>query len=62
MCWQVFALLCMEPPVSLHPDDVRDEKVKLLRCVVPAREEDCVLGQYVAGEGDCMDVCGCVGL
>jgi glucose-6-phosphate 1-dehydrogenase len=52
----------MEPPVSLHPDDVRDEKVKLLRCVVPAREEDCVLGQYVAGEGDCMDVCGCVGL
>ncbi|KAJ9530406.1 hypothetical protein QJQ45_000783 [Haematococcus lacustris] len=23
---QVFALLAMEPPVSLHPDDIRDEK------------------------------------
>ncbi len=47
---QVFALLTMEAPVSLHPDDVRDEKVKLLRCVLPARVEDCVLGQYTAGE------------
>lgn len=44
------ALLAMEPPVSLHPDDVRDEKVKLLRCVVPPKLTDCVLGQYVAGE------------
>lgn len=24
---QVVALLAMEPPVSLHPDDIRDEKV-----------------------------------
>jgi len=40
----------MEPPVSLHPDDVRDEKVKLLRSVVPPKEHDCVLGQYTAGK------------
>ncbi|KAF5836806.1 hypothetical protein DUNSADRAFT_5385 [Dunaliella salina] len=26
---QVLALLAMEPPVSLHPDDVRDEKVRI---------------------------------
>lgn len=36
----------MEQPVSLAADDVRDEKVKLLRCVAPPRLEDVVLGQY----------------
>jgi glucose-6-phosphate 1-dehydrogenase len=34
---QVMALLAMERPVSLAPDDVRDEKHKLLRCVQPVR-------------------------
>ena len=38
----------MEQPVSLAADDVRDEKVKLLRCVAPPRLEDVVLGQYTA--------------
>ncbi|EFJ52396.1 hypothetical protein VOLCADRAFT_103053 [Volvox carteri f. nagariensis] len=45
---QVLALLTMEAPVSLHPDDIRDEKVKVLRCVAPVGPGDCVLGQYVA--------------
>jgi len=45
---QVLALLTMEQPVSLAADDVRDEKVKLLRCVAPPRIEDVVLGQYTA--------------
>mmetsp|Transcript_5907 Transcript_5907/g.10279 ORF Transcript_5907/g.10279 Transcript_5907/m.10279 type:complete len:572 (+) Transcript_5907:58-1773(+) len=49
---QVLALVAMEPPVSLHPDDIRDEKVKLLRCVTPVQHEDCVLGQYVAADGN----------
>lgn len=40
----------MEVPVSGDPDDVRDEKNKALRCVAPPRPEDCVLGQYTAGE------------
>ena len=47
----MFALLTMELPVSMHPDDVRDEKVKLLRCIAPIRPQDCLLGQYTAGEG-----------
>ncbi len=34
--------------MSLHPDDIRDEKVKVLRCIAPAGLADCVLGQYVA--------------
>ena len=45
---QVLALLTMEAPVSLHPDDIRDEKVKVLRCIAPAGLADCVLGQYAA--------------
>ncbi|KAG2501354.1 hypothetical protein HYH03_001144 [Edaphochlamys debaryana] len=48
---QVLALLTMEAPVSLHPDDIRDEKVKVLRCIAPAAPSDCVLGQYVADQG-----------
>jgi glucose-6-phosphate 1-dehydrogenase len=43
---QVLALVAMEAPVSLHPDDIRDEKVKVLRCIAPVAPQDCVLGQY----------------
>lgn len=48
---QVLALLAMEAPVSLHPDDIRDEKSKLLRAIPPLTPEDCILGQYVAANG-----------
>jgi hexokinase len=36
----------MEPPVTLAAEDVRDEKVKVLRSTQPIREEDIVVGQY----------------
>ena len=42
----------MEQPVSLAADDVRDEKVKLLRCVAPPRLEDVVLGQYTSSPSE----------
>ncbi|GFR42547.1 hypothetical protein Agub_g3454, partial [Astrephomene gubernaculifera] len=48
---QVLALLTMEAPVSLHPDDIRDEKVKVLRCIAPVGLQDCVVGQYVGAQG-----------
>ena len=38
--------------MSLAADDVRDEKVKLLRCVAPPRLEDVVLGQYEASASE----------
>jgi glucose-6-phosphate 1-dehydrogenase len=44
----------MECPVSNHPDDIRDEKCKVLRCIQPVLEEQCLLGQYTAGEGACV--------
>lgn len=43
---QILALLAMEPPVSLHAEDIRDEKVKLLRAIRPLRAQDFVVGQY----------------
>ena len=48
---QVLAFVAMEKPVSVHPDDIRDEKTKLLRCVRPALAADAVLGQYTAAGG-----------
>lgn len=43
---QVMSLIAMEPPVSLDAEDVRDEKVKVLRCIPPVELADTVLGQY----------------
>jgi len=45
---QIMALVAMEPPVTLGAEDVRDEKVKVLRSVPPITLEDVVLGQYVS--------------
>ena len=32
---QLVTLVAMEPPCSLSSEDVRNEKVKVLRCAVP---------------------------
>lgn len=56
---QMMSLVCMDTPVSLSSEDVRDEKVKLLRCIRPIRREDIVIGQYEAdpngSEGSYLD-------
>lgn len=38
----------MEAPVSWSPDDIRDEKVKVLRAIEVVKPEDVVIGQYTA--------------
>jgi glucose-6-phosphate 1-dehydrogenase len=43
------AFLAMEPPHSLEPEYVRDEKVKLLRAVRTFDRDEVVFGQYAAG-------------
>eukprot|EP01018_Ginkgo_biloba_P022647 Gb_26174 [translate_table: standard] len=43
---QILCLMAMEKPVSLKPEHIRDEKVKVLESVEPIRDEDVVLGQY----------------
>ncbi|KAJ0433193.1 putative glucose-6-phosphate dehydrogenase (NADP(+)) [Helianthus annuus] len=43
---QVLCLVAMEKPVSLKPEHVRDEKVKVLQSVLPIEDNEVVLGQY----------------
>ncbi|KAK7061733.1 glucose-6-phosphate 1-dehydrogenase [Favolaschia claudopus] len=48
---QVLSILTMERPVSFSAEDIRDEKVKVLRSIPPIAKEDTLLGQYVAANG-----------
>lgn len=43
---QVLSLAAMECPVTTSADDIRDEKVKLLKAIQEIQVEDTVLGQY----------------
>jgi len=60
--FQLLCLTAMEPPVSLAPDAIRDEKVKVLqslRPIEPSRvSETTVRGQYAAGVIDGKEVVG----
>src|SRR6202022_2290875 len=51
--FQLLAVTTMEPPASLRPEPVRDERLKVLQAVRPFTEEsarhDVVRGQYAAG-------------
>src|SRR6266511_4066650 len=49
---QVLTFLAMEPPRSLEPEAIRDEKVKLLRAVRPFGPDEVVRGQYARGMRD----------
>ena len=44
---QVLSFLTMEPPRSLEPEALRDEKVKVLRTLRPIDPAETVRGQYV---------------
>lgn len=46
---QMVALVAMEPPIGMDSKYVRDEKVKVLRCIPPLGLGDIVVGQYTAG-------------
>lgn len=47
---QILSLVAMEKPASCHPDDIRNEKVKVLRCIKELQLKDVVLGQYVGNQ------------
>jgi glucose-6-phosphate 1-dehydrogenase len=46
---QLLCLIAMEVPTSFHPEEIRDEKVKVLRAVAPLAAADAVFGQYGKG-------------
>ncbi|KIY71411.1 glucose-6-phosphate 1-dehydrogenase [Cylindrobasidium torrendii FP15055 ss-10] len=48
---QVLSVIAMERPVSFAAEDIRDEKVKVLRCIPPIERSDTLLGQYVSANG-----------
>ncbi|KAL6009588.1 Glucose-6-phosphate 1-dehydrogenase 1, chloroplastic [Asimina triloba] len=43
---QILALFAMETPVSLDAEDIRNEKVKVIRSMRPLLLDDVVVGQY----------------
>ncbi|CAL8115564.1 unnamed protein product [Orchesella dallaii] len=52
---QILSLFAMEKPPSTNPDDIRDEKVKVLKSMKALKLSDVVLGQYTGdpdGEGE----------
>ena len=53
---QLLCLIAMEPPSSLEPQSIRDEKVKVLRALIPLTPKEVaastVRGQYGVGEFD----------
>ena len=55
---QMLALVAMEPPVSFNADNIRDEKVKLLRSIRPFEPANFIRAQYRQGTIDGKDVLG----
>ena len=47
---QIVCLVSMEQLLSLHSNDIRDEKVRVLRAIEPLKLETTVVGQYTANK------------
>ena len=47
---QILTILAMERPVSFSPEDIRDEKVRVLRAIPPIEPKDVIIGQYTKSE------------
>ncbi|KAJ3408487.1 Glucose-6-phosphate 1-dehydrogenase [Chytridiales sp. JEL 0842] len=43
---QILSIIAMEKPITLDAEDVRNEKVKVLRAIKPLKMSDVLLGQY----------------
>lgn len=44
---QILTLVAMEKPATLSADDIRNEKVKVLKKIRPVELKNVVVGQYV---------------
>jgi glucose-6-phosphate 1-dehydrogenase len=45
--FQILAFMAMEPPTSLAPEPIGEEKSKVFRCLLPLQPTDVVRGQYI---------------
>jgi glucose-6-phosphate 1-dehydrogenase len=44
---QVLTMLTMEPPISISPEDMQNEKIKVLSAIRDIKRDDVIRGQYV---------------
>jgi glucose-6-phosphate 1-dehydrogenase len=49
---QLLCLIAMEAPYHFDPDAVRDEKLKVIRALLPLGPDDIVRGQYAGRKGE----------
>jgi glucose-6-phosphate 1-dehydrogenase len=52
---QILSIVAMDSPISKDADEIRNEKVKVLKAIPAIQMEDVILGQYVGnpkGEGE----------
>lgn len=47
---QILTLITMERPVSFDAESIRDEKVKVLKCMAPIDNKEILIGQYGRSE------------
>lgn len=47
---QVLTVIAMERPLSFSAEDIRDEKVRVLRCMPEISSKDVIIGQYTKSE------------
>jgi glucose-6-phosphate 1-dehydrogenase len=50
--FQILGFMAMEPPTSLEPDPIREEKNKVFRSMLPINPASVVRGQYVGYRGE----------
>eukprot|EP01084_Bolivina_argentea_P059742 109140_1 len=50
--FQVLTLITMEQPCTLNSEDIRNEKVKILKCIQPMKESNTIVGQYKSYRDD----------
>lgn len=55
---QILALVCMEPPLDMTPESIRDRKTELLHQIKKIEQKDVVFGQYDEGIIDLEPVIG----
>jgi len=55
---QVLSLIAMSPPIVLEADEIRNEKLRVLRAIRPIAADDVVFGQYATGDIDGQPVPG----
>ena len=55
---QLLCLIAMEPPAHFEANDIRNEKLKVIRSLAPVQTSDTVRGQYYAPEASFRDHMG----